>query len=205
MIRLTDVVKQLLIINVLIYFLSQLHLNFMPDMAMYYPGSDQFKPYQIITHMFMHGSLTHLFFNMFMLFTFGPMLESFMGSKRFLFYYFFCGLGAILTHTIMWYLEVQQYNPLEMAAYLAHPGSVVGASGALFGVLIAFGMYFPDQKLMLLFPPIPLKAKYMVILAIGLEVYLQASESQTQVAHFAHLGGALFGFLIILFWRKTGK
>ena len=139
MLRLTDVVKQLLIINAILFVVSILPLyQYMPDLAMYYPASPQFRPYQIITHMFM-------------------------------------------------------------------PGSVVGASGALFGILVAFGMYFPDTQLMLLIPPIPMKAKYMVILCIALEFFMLARGAETQIAHYAHLGGALFGFLIILYWRKTGK
>jgi membrane associated rhomboid family serine protease len=206
MLRLTDVVKQLLIINAILFILSNLPLyNMMPDLAMYFPGSVKFKPYQVVTHMFMHGNLSHFFFNMLMLATFGPPLESFMGSKRFLFFYLACGLGAIMIHTFFWKYEMSQLIPEQMAYYLQHPGSVVGASGALFGVLIAFGMYFPDQQLMLLFPPIPMKAKWMVALCIGLEVYLQARGSDTNIAHFAHLGGALFGFLLVTYWRKTGK
>ena len=206
MLRLTDVVKQLLIINAILFVVSILPLyQYMPDLAMYYPASPQFRPYQIITHMFMHGSLSHFFFNMFMLVTLGPMLESFMGSKRFLFYYLFCGLGAIFLHVVFWYLEISQLSPGQYAMYLQHPGSVVGASGALFGILVAFGMYFPDTQLMLLIPPIPMKAKYMVILCIALEFFMLARGAETQIAHYAHLGGALFGFLIILYWRKTGK
>jgi membrane associated rhomboid family serine protease len=207
MIRLTDVVKQLLIINAIFFLLSHLPLYelFRLDLAMYYPGSDKFKPYQIVTHMFMHGNLSHFFFNMLMLVTFGPMLESFMGSRRFLFFYLACGFGAILIHTLFWQYEVSQLLPDELARYLHSPGSVVGASGALFGVLIAFGMYFPDQQLMLLIPPIPIKAKYLVLLCIGLEFFMVARGSQTQIAHFAHLGGALFGFLMVLYWRKSGR
>lgn len=204
MLRLTDVVKQLLIINAILFLLSVLPVyKLLPfDLAMYFPGSDLFRPYQVVTHMFMHGSVSHFFFNMLMLISFGPTLEAFLGSKRFLFYYLFCGLGSILLHTLFWYWELKGY-PAEILAQ--YGGSVVGASGALYGILVAFGMYFPDRELLLLIPPIPMKAKYLVIFSILLELYMVNSESQTQVAHFAHLGGALFGFLIILYWRKTGR
>ena len=206
MIRLTDVVKQLLIINGILFLISRLPLyQYFPDLALYYPGSVSFRPYQIVTHMFMHGNLSHLFFNMFMLATFGPMLEALWGSKRFLFFYLFCGIGAILTHLVFWYIEISGLDAFQYSMYLQQSGSVVGASGALFGVLVAYGMYFPNQQLMLLFPPIPMKAIYLVIFSIVLELVMVARGAQTHIAHFAHLGGAFFGFLIILYWRKFGK
>lgn len=206
MLRLTDVVKQLLIINGILFLISKLPLyQYFPDLALYYPGSVSFRPYQIVTHMFMHGNLSHLFFNMFMLATFGPMLEALWGSKRFLFFYLFCGIGAILIHLLFWYIEINGLDAFQHAMYLQRSGSVVGASGALFGVLVAYGMYFPNQQLMLLFPPIPIKALYLVIFSIILELVMVAQGAQTQIAHFAHLGGALFGFLIITYWRKFGK
>ncbi|MDZ4709393.1 MAG: rhomboid family intramembrane serine protease [Saprospiraceae bacterium] len=206
MLRLTDVVKQLLIINGILFLISRLPLyQYFPDLALYYPGSVSFRPYQIVTHMFMHGNLSHLFFNMFMLATFGPMLEALWGSKRFLFFYLFCGVGAILVHLLFWYIEISGLDAFQYSMYLQQSGSVVGASGALFGILVAYGMYFPNQQLMLLFPPIPMKAIYLVIFAIVLELVMVAQGAQTQIAHFAHLGGALFGFLIIVYWRKFRK
>jgi len=206
MLRLTDVVKQLLILNGILFLISRLPLyQYFPDFALYYPGSVSFKPYQIVTHMFMHGNLSHLFFNMFMLATFGPMLEALWGSKRFLFFYLFCGIGAILVHLLFWYFEISGLDAFQYSLYLQQSGSVVGASGALFGVLVAYGMYFPNQQLMLLFPPIPMKAIYLVIFSIVLELVMVAQGAQTHIAHFAHLGGALFGFLIIMYWRKFGK
>lgn len=206
MIRLTDVVKQLLIINGILFLISRLPLyQYFPDLALYYPGSVAFRPYQIVTHMFMHGNLSHLFFNMFMLATFGPMLEALWGSKRFLFFYLFCGIGAILIHLLFWYIEISGLDAFQYSMYMQQSGSVVGASGALFGILVAYGMYFPNQQLMLLFPPIPMKAIYLVIFAIVLELVMVAQGAQTHIAHFAHLGGALFGFLIIMYWRKFGK
>jgi len=206
MLRLTDVVKQLLIINGILFLISRLPLyQYFPDLALYYPGSVSFRPYQMVTHMFMHGNLSHLFFNMFMLATFGPMLEALWGSKRFLFFYLFCGIGAILVHLLFWYIEISGLDAFQYSMYLQQSGSVVGASGALFGILVAYGMYFPNQQLMLLFPPIPMKAIYLVIFAIVLELVMVAQGAQTQIAYFAHLGGALFGFLIIVYWRKFGK
>jgi membrane associated rhomboid family serine protease len=197
MLRLTDVVKQLLIINIIIFIISSLPVySYLPDLALYYPGSSQFRPYQLVTYMFMHGNLSHIFFNMLMLVTFGPMLEAFWGSKKFLFYYLFCGLGAVVCHILFWYYEAAGLPPGTFM------GSVVGASGALFGILVAYGWYFPDQQLMLLIPPIPLKAKYMVIVCIGIELFMVGEGVQSNVAHFAHLGGALFGLLLILYWRK---
>lgn len=200
MIRLTYVVKQLLVINGILFLISKLPLyQYLPDLALYFPESHLFKPYQLVTYMFMHADISHFFFNMLMLVTFGPMLEAFWGSKRFLFYYLFCGLGAVVCHILFWYYEASMYLPGT------YNGSVLGASGALFGILIAFGMYFPNQELMLLFPPIPIKAKFMVLICIGLEFYMITNGAKTQVAHFAHLGGALFGFLAIIYWRKFGK
>ncbi len=200
MIRLTDVVKQLLIINGILFLISNIPLyQYLPDLALYFPGSAQFRPFQLVTYMFMHGSLSHFFFNMLMLVTFGPTLEAFWGSKRFLFYYLFCGLGAVVCHILFWYYEASMVLPGT------NMGSVVGASGALFGILVAYGMYFPNQELMLLFPPIPMKAKYLVLFCIALEFMMIARGAQTHVAHFAHLGGALFGLLIIIYWRKFGK
>ena len=197
MLRLTDVVKQLLIINAILFIISSLPIyQSLPDLALYFPGSSQFRPYQLVTYMFMHGNLSHIFFNMLMLVTFGPMLESFWGSKRFLFYYLFCGLGAVACHILFWYYEAAGLAPGQSM------GSVVGASGALFGILVAYGMYFPDQQLMLLIPPIPMKAKYLVVFCIILELVMIGGGAQSNVAHFAHLGGALFGFLLILYWRK---
>ena len=156
MLRVTDVVKNLLIINVLMYFGTILLMG-NPDrymLAMFYPTSDFFEPYQIISHMFMHGSVGHLFFNMFAVFMFGPPLENLWGPKRFLFFYLFTGFGALLLHMFVKYLELNHMG--------ANPDMinvpVLGASGAVFGILVGFGMNFPNTKLMLIFPPIPIKA-----------------------------------------------
>jgi rhomboid family protein len=223
MLRLTDVVKNLLIINVLMYFGTLIILgepredimlslinqpnpnNFMDwgrnILAMFYPTSGYFAPYQIITHMFMHGSISHLFFNMFAVFMFGPPLENLWGPKRFLFFYLITGFGALFLHLFVKYIELNYMgaNPLSINV------PVLGASGAVFGLLVGFGMNFPNTKLMLLFPPIPMKAKYFVAGYAVLELFLGLGNFASGVAHFAHVGGALFGLLLILYWRKYGS
>ncbi len=191
--NLTEVVKQLIIINVIIFVatiippLSELVRN---DLIFHPPGRG-FKPYQIISHMFMHDgrSPTHLFFNMFTLYFFGPMIERVWGPKKFLVYYMLCGLGALGLHVLI-------------GSFTGGASPVLGASGAISGVVLAFAMLFPNLKVMLLIPPIPMKAKYMVLIFLGIDLYLGLSSYNTGIAHFAHLGGALFGFLLILFWRK---
>ena len=223
MLRLTDVVKNLLIINVLMYFGTifllgeppgeqMSNLINQPDsrnfydwgkyiLAMFYPTSEYFAPYQIITHMFMHGGLSHLFFNMFAVFMFGPPLENLWGPKRFLFFYLVTGFGALFLHLFVKYLEINYMG--------AHPLSVnvpvLGASGAVFGLLVGFGMNFPNTQLMLIFPPIPIKAKYFVAGYAVIELFLGLGNFNTGIAHFAHLGGALFGLLLILYWRRYGS
>ena len=221
MFRISDVVKHLLIINVLLflgtYFAWNPSVEVMNDLilgretdfmewkryilALFYPTSDYFQPYQIISHMFMHGSLEHLFFNMFALYMFGPPLEMAWGPKKFLFYYLASGMAAFLLHLFVAYLELQ-YGLVE-------PYNInipmLGASGAIFGLLAGFGMLFPNSVIHLLIPPIPIKAKYFVLLYAGLELFLGLGRFGGGVAHFAHLGGALGGFLLILYWRKYGS
>lgn len=231
------VVKNLLIINALallagFVFQSSLGLDLNRILGLYYFQSDFFKPYQIVTHMFMHGGLFHLFFNMFALFMFGRVLESVWGSKRFFIYYFFTGLGAAALHTLVNFIEVQSllakltpeqieivknqgpelwasgrnYLDESMAAYnRALNIPTVGASGAVFGVLLAFGMLFPNTQLMLIFPPIPMKAKYFVIIYGALELYLGFANHGGNIAHFAHLGGMLFGFILIKYWNMRSR
>jgi membrane associated rhomboid family serine protease len=221
MLRLTDVVKNLLILNILMFIgtmwmgeptgktLQQLvgenstnisewgRLRF----ALFFPSSPFFQPYQIVTHMFMHGDITHLFFNMFAVFMFGPPLENLWGPKRFLFFYLITGFGAMLLHILVQYIEM---------SYLGGPGYLVnvpmlGASGAVFGLLAGYGLMFPESRIMLLFPPIPMKAKLFVLIYAGIELFLGLSRFNTGIAHFAHLGGALFGLILILYWRKYGS
>lgn len=215
MYRITDVVKHLLIINVLMYLGSML-LGDPPEyiysfadwgryrLAMFYPASDFFKPFQIVTHMFMHANLGHLFFNMFALFMFGPSLEANWGPQRFLFFYLGAGFGALGLYLLVQYLQISNINDIEMAKDLINT-PVVGASGAVFGLLAGYGMMFPNNVIQLLIPPIPLKAKYFVLIYAGIELFLGLGNFNTGVAHFAHLGGALFGFLLILYWRRFGS
>lgn len=161
----------------------------LPDGALTQVG---FLPWQILTYGFLHGGLTHLFFNMFALWMFGSPLESTWGSRRFLHYYMLCVLGAGLVQLIVMTMAVSNGAP-------AYP--TIGASGGVFGLLLAYGMLFPNQRLMLLFPPIPMKARTFVICYGLLELYLGVSGTRSGVAHFAHLGGMAFGFLLIQYWR----
>lgn len=204
----TDVVKNLIIINVLMFLGTSLT---MPDagvalLALHYPASDHFLPLQIVTHMFMHGGAFHLLFNMYMLYLFGSALESYWGPKRFLKFYFISGFGAIILHMLVWHWELQQYSPEDFATLMTYPQyAVLGASGAVFGLLAGFGTVFPNTILSLLFPPVSLKAKYFVIIYAVIELFLGVGGHSTGIAHFAHLGGALFGFLLVVYWRKGGN
>lgn len=221
MFRVTEVVKHLLIINVLMYLGTMLlgdpsHGTFSDlanervtdfslwgryRLAMFFPTSEYFRPFQIVTHMFMHADIGHLFFNMFAVFMFGPPLEATWGPKRFLFYYLLTGFGSVLLHTLVRGMEIYWFGE---SMFMANVPSL-GASGAVFGLLVGYGMLFPDNRIMLLFPPIPLKAKYFVLIYAGVELFMGLGNFNTGVAHYAHLGGALFGFLLILYWRKFGS
>jgi membrane associated rhomboid family serine protease len=194
-------------------------------------SSELFKPHQLVTYMFLHGGLMHLFFNMFALYMFGRVLEQVWGAKRFLIFYMVTGIGAGLIQLVVTELRIQSIlsdvDP-EMYRMVLDEGwqikqrgqnyvdenlrelnnlintSTVGASGAVFGILLAFGMMFPNVKLMLLFPPIPMKAKYFVAIYGALELYLGIADNpQDNVAHFAHLGGMLFGYFMIKYWRRN--
>lgn len=201
MMRLTDVVKNLIIINVIIFIVTMM---IMPQISgwliFHYPGANYdgigFQPLQIVTHMFMHGSIMHILFNMVMLAFLGPPLEMTWGPKRFLFFYLFAGLGSLALHVVANYIEIQNGGS---------PGLVLGASGAVMGTLVGFGYNFPNQKMRLLFPPITLTAKQLAIGYIALDLGLGLFSSGTGIAHFAHLGGALFGFLLIQYWNKFGS
>lgn len=214
------VVKNLIIINVLFYLATVAigEYQMLHYFAGTYPGSPNFYPWQVVSHMFMHGGLGHLFFNMFALFMFGGQLERLWGGKRFLNYYIICGLGGFFLHELVFGLELfSEYNTFfpefNRPAHMTEAdwirnldfvfGRVVGASGAVFGILLAFGMLFPNTRLMLLFPPIPIKAKYFVIGYGILELTLALENSSgDNVAHFAHLGGMLFGYFVLKRWQK---
>ncbi len=254
------VVKNLLIINVLALLGATIYdyEKTVELFGMFYPESQYFRPHQIITHMFMHGDIMHLFFNMFALFMFGKVLEMVWGSKRFLIYYMATGLGAVALHMFVTWIGIQQIKTAiiafqntpvpelfdkivranidrpsaELLDFVSHfyeyPNDsrtiqeallyaqkiyelridipVIGASGAVFGVLLAFGMLFPNTELMLLFSPIPIKAKWFVLGYGVLELWLGvANRGGDNVAHFAHLGGMFFGFILIKYWNKKYK
>ncbi|MCK4921419.1 MAG: rhomboid family intramembrane serine protease [Bacteroidales bacterium] len=229
------VVKNLLIINGLMFlglfgFESAFGIDLNRVLGLFYFKSPYFEPYQIVTHMFMHGSITHIFFNMFALWMFGRVLEQVWGSKRFLIYYFATGLGAASLHMLVNHITLAPALKQVIEAYgienfdettinqLLNTGTLiaqkvgiglyvptVGASGAVFGLLLAFGMLFPNTRLMLLFPPIPIKAKYFVMGYGAIELYLGLTQPGSNVAHFAHLGGMLFGFLLIKYWKTNSS
>ena len=207
-------VKNIIIINVLMMIITALNEQYMiSHFALFYPTSPYFKPWQIITHMFMHGGFWHLFFNMYTLFIFGTVLERVWGTKKFLIFYFVTGLGAALMHTGVQFIEAQVYiskiaenSQQAMASYQALKITpTVGASGAIYGVLMGYAMLFPDSVLSLIFPPVSLKAKWFVIIFAVIELVTGIFSIGGGIAHFAHLGGMLFGWLLILYWKKKRK
>ncbi len=200
--NLTPVVRILLFINIGVFIVT----NFIPGLesmlSVYYPTSPNFRPYQILTHMFTHHGITHILFNMIGFISFGPLIESVWGERKFLFYYFFCGLGALALQFAFNYWQV--YNgtmPLQELEMIP----LLGASGCIFGLLVAFAMLYPNSQVGLIFIPIYVKAKYAVPAFAAIELILGLGNFQQGVAHFAHLGGALAGFLLITFWWKGVK
>ncbi|HFA49279.1 MAG TPA: rhomboid family intramembrane serine protease [Bacteroidetes bacterium] len=170
-------------------------------LAVYFPSSPYFRPFQIVTYMFMHGNFTHLLMNMFGLVFLGPYLERAWGPQKFLFYYLFTAIGALLAQWGVQYIEVNFAGASPFSLNVP----MLGASGAVFGILAAIGMQWPNAILQFIFPPISMKAKYFVLLYAAIELFLGVGNFQTGVAHFAHLGGAAFGVLLILYWRKKGE
>jgi membrane associated rhomboid family serine protease len=253
---LPPVVKNLLIIN-FIFFLAtnvfgkQLGLDLKDSLGLHYPSSEKFRLYQFITYIFMHGSFSHVFFNMFGVWMFGSALENFWGPKRFLIYYLLTGIGAAITHYVIFFFQIQPTLDV-INQYIANPDLkvfevlsrkltgqdiynltsqsnvkedvelsvrfmqdykreflnapvVVGASGALFGLLLAFGMMFPNSLIYMYFF-VPIKAKWFVVLYGAMELISGIMERPgDEVAHFAHLGGMLFGFFILMYWRWQRK
>ncbi len=238
---LPEVIKNLLIINGLFFlatiaFDSTFGINLIRLLGVYVPGSHNFSPYQIVTHMFMHGNFGHIFLNMFALWMFGNALENIWGGKRFLIYYLLTGFGAALLHLGVQYFEAQSIigdllqmgytkndidqalktgyatatgiggtHGLEMIRQLATMYAVptVGASGAVFGILLAFGMTFPNQRIYLYFL-FPIKAKYFVGAIGALELVNGiANDPASNIAHLAHLGGMLFGFILLRYWKNN--
>ena len=207
---LPPVVKHLLIINILVFLvditLGNYGISLTRYLGLHYVSAERFFPTQYLTYLFMHANFTHLFFNMFALWMFGYTLENTWGSKRFLFYYLFCGVGAGLVQNIVVAYEIWNFTqdgyPAWAVANFMNRAVVIGASGAVFGILLAFGMMYPNMKIYLYFL-LPIKAKYFVILYGLIELFSGFSRmGSTNIAHFAHLGGMLFGFILILYWRN---
>ncbi|MEF9924387.1 MAG: rhomboid family intramembrane serine protease [Muribaculaceae bacterium] len=227
------VTKNIIIINLLMWLASiilpkALGIDLVKFLGLHYWTASDFNPAQLVTYMFMHdtGSIAHVFFNMFSLFMFGRILEQVWGGKRFLFYYISTGIGAALIQECVWMFTmindfaltdgsgIATMKGIEAFNYaISHGINVepffnmfitVGASGAVFGILLAFGMMFPNIPMYIMFIPIPIKAKYMVFGYGALELLFGMSGTMTGIAHFAHLGGMLFGIIIILYWKKKG-
>ena len=186
-------VKHIILINVLMLVLTYLNNPLMSKWFALNPITFLWKPWQLVTYMFMHGGLGHLFFNMYTLFIFGSVLENVWGTKKFLTFYFVTGIGAALVNIGVQYLT----------------GSfalTVGASGAIYGILMGYAMLYPDSMLTLIFPPVSMKAKWFVLIFAGIELLLGISNNPADnVAHFAHLGGLIFAFLLIMFWKKKHR
>ena len=214
---LPPVVKNLLIINVIFYLATWAaqvawHIDLSDYLGLHYIGASDFRPYQFVTYMFMHGGFAHLFFNMFALWMFGNSIENVWGPKRFLIFYFVCGIGAGLTQELVQYIQladIHMYQNVNIGGRIIpveeylNMLTTVGASGAVYGILLAFGMMWPDSRIYIYFA-IPIKAKWFVII-YGLIELFSGFSSVDNVAHFAHVGGMLFGLGLILYWRyKSG-
>ena len=233
----TETIKHLLIINV-IFFVASVSLgNVVYDLfALHYPFSPKFQIWQPLTHMFMHGDIGHIFFNMFGLYMFGTPIEQMWGRKKFIFFYLSTGFGAAAFQLLLYYFQINQVSNVLLAEGLtgnqitaffqtsdlpydiverigrekllsglsAFNGVMVGASGALYGILVAFAFLFPNARLMLLFPPIPVKAKILVPVLILSDLFFGfTSYSIGPIAHFAHVGGAITGLVMLWYWKKN--
>lgn len=202
----TPVVNNLLIANIVAYLATMLlNTNDIYGLFALFPiGSPFFEIWQPVTYMFLHGDFSHLFFNMFALWMFGRGLEEEMGSKRFIIYYFVCGIGAALVQLGMAEIDIMNMHSYgEVWDYMRTP--TVGASGAVFGLLLAFGMLHPNATIMLLIPPIPMKAKWFVMIYGVIELLLIIFQAQDGIAHFAHLGGMFWGWLLMLWWQRRDR
>ena len=233
----TETIKHLLIINV-IFFVASVSLgDVVYDLfALHYPFSPKFQIWQPLTHMFMHGDIGHIFFNMFGLYMFGTPIEQMWGRKKFIFFYLSTGFGAAAFQLLLYYFQINQVSNVLLAEGLtgnqitaffqtsdlpydvverigrekllsglsAFNGVMVGASGALYGILVAFAFLFPNARLMLLFPPIPVKAKILVPVLILSDLFFGfTSYSIGPIAHFAHVGGAITGLVMLWYWKKN--
>lgn len=204
-------IRHIIVINVLIMLMTYLNEDFMYEkFALFYPTSPFFHWWQPVTHMFMHGGIWHLFFNMYTLFIFGSVLERVWGTRKFLIFYFVTGLGAAAIHTGVEWIQMQSWLTQAAEGSYAAQASIhalkmtptVGASGAIYGVLMGYAMLYPDSVLTLIFPPISLKAKWFVLIFAAIELLTGLTGTGGGIAHFAHLGGLIFGFLLIWYWKK---
>ena len=235
--RVSEIVKHLIIINVIFFIASIVFGELMFDLfAMHYPKNSDFILWQPITHMFMHGDITHILFNMFGLWMFGTPLEQMWGKQKFVFFYLSAGFGAVLIQTLVYNYDVMSVTQILLDNGLTNTdvnnffktgrlntsliqsvgeetlysglqsfkAVMVGASGALYGILVGFAMLFPNVQLMLLFPPIPIKAKFLVPLLILFDLFFGfTSYSVGPIAHFAHIGGAITGFIMMWYWKRN--
>lgn len=232
---LTRAINILIAINILMFFIDQQVIGGLGNsLALHFPQNEHYAIWQYVSHMFMHGNLMHLVFNMYALWLFGSALESVLGRTRFLIFYFVCGIGAAAIYTVVNYYQFNQVYSLltdsgllnsdimQMIKQYSYPPSVlneaqaskmfntfyapmVGASGAIYGILVAYAFYFPNNKLMIIFIPYPVAAKFFVPALIGIDLFSGVTGFSLfggGVAHFAHVGGAIIGFLLLLIWRK---
>ena len=227
--KITEGIKQLIIINIILFIVPQyLNIDLTNILALHFPENEHFGIWQYVTSMFMHGSFSHILFNMYGLYAFGTPLEQIWGKNKFLFFYFSAGIGAGLIYTLVNYYQFNEaletlvntgiskseilelMNPSKMYSNenlqtmnQLYNTPAVGASGAVYGVLVAFGIYFKDAKLALLFFPVPIAAKYFIpIMILGDLFFGMTKYSIGNIAHFAHIGGAVVGFIIIWYWKK---
>lgn len=238
MTKVTDAIKHLIIINIIIFIVPLfIQLDFSNILALHFPMNEKFGFWQYVTHIFMHGSFSHILFNMYGLWAFGSPLEQMWGKNKFIFFYFSAGIGAAIIYTAVNYFQFNSIYDLIIDAGLnkseiisilesaktsdqrvinaltqqefekiigLYNSSAVGASGAVYGVLVAFGLYFKDAKLMMIFFPVPIAAKYFIPILIGIDFFFgMTNYSIGNIAHFAHIGGALIGFLIAWYWKNN--
>lgn len=237
--RITDTVKALIIANVLFFVGTMILGDYAYQLfSLWFFKNENFQIWQILTHMFMHGGFMHILFNMYALWAFGSPIEQRLGQKKFLFFYFSCGIGAALIHSLVNYYQVESaytalvnagLNSIEIqnildtgqfpnailnsvsrdtveSMYTAYNTPAVGASGAIYGILVAFGMLFPNVELFLIFVPVPIKAKYFIPVLIAIDLFSGVTGYSLfggGIAHFAHVGGALFGFIMMYYWKKN--
>jgi len=226
--------RNIIIINIVVFIAASLIPLLDLNLTGFYPFSPNFKSWQIITHMFMHGSIMHILFNMFTLFSFGPILEQALGDKKYLILYFLSGLGAFFLFNLWNFVEIQQLisqlkemnvdvseiyssadlrtygysptiyldQPLSRSLYEGLTGGMVGASGAIFGVIAAFATLYPEAKIGIMFIPVPVKVKYVLPIVVIGSIYLGLTGNVGGIAHLAHVGGAIVGFILAKIWKK---